>query len=226
VTEADRAAFAAFNARQTNPAARRAPVGEVESIIDNYINLSGRDLEGYEVGVQWRGPRTRFGAFSFNGDLTRYIRRQSQGDPAAPVLNELDRNGRVRWRASASLAWRHAGWSAGWFTSYFHSFVDLSAATTEPVYRALGQPEYIRVFNDNGITRYVLRVDPFLNHNAWIAYRFDRETRDWRRGLSLRLGLNNVLDTEPPLADETYGFAGGSANPRGRQATFEITKRF
>ena len=226
LTDADRAAFAAFNARQTNPAARRAPVGEVESIIDNYINLSGRDLEGYEAGVQWRGPRTRFGAFTFNSDVTRYIRRQSQGDPAAPVLNELDRNGRVRWRASASLAWRHAGWSAGWFTSYFHSFVDLSAATTEPVYRALGQPDYIRVFNDNGITRYVLRVDPVFNHNAWIAYRFDRETRDWRRGLSLRLGLNNVLDTEPSLADETYGFAGGSANPRGRQATFEITKRF
>ena len=226
VTDADRAAFAAFNARQTNPAARRAVVGEVESIIDNYINLSGRDIEGYDVGMQWRSPRTRFGTFSFNTDVTRYLRRRSQGDPESPLLNELDRNGRVRWRGSASLSWRQGGWSAGWFTSYFHSFVDTSAATTEAVYRALGQPDYIRVFNDNGITRYVLFVDPFQSHNAWVSYRFGRSSHRWLQGVSARLGLNNVLDVEPPLADETYGYAGGSANARGRQVTLEISRKF
>ena len=226
VTPEDRAAFAAYNARQTNVAARRAPVGEVESIIDNYINLSGRDIEGYEVGAQWRSPRTRLGSFTLSTDVTRYLRRRSQGDEQAPILNELDRNGRVRWRGNASLTWRQDGWSAGWFTSYFHSFVDTSAATTEAVYRALGQPGYIRVFNDNGITRYLLLVDPFMNHNAWISYRFDRGSGGWLRGVSARLGLNNVLDSEPPLADETYGYAGGSANVRGRQVTLEITRKF
>ncbi|MFM9078646.1 MAG: TonB-dependent receptor domain-containing protein, partial [Opitutaceae bacterium] len=226
VTAADRAAFAAFNARQSSPAARRAPVGEVESIIDNYINLSGRDIEGYDVGAQWRSPRTRLGSFTLNTDVTRYLRRRSQGDEQAPILNELDRNGRVRWRGSASLTWRQGGWSAGWFTSYFHSFVDTSAATTEAVYRALGQPGYIKVFNDNGITRYVLNVDPFLNHNAWLSYRFDRGANRWLRGVSVRLGLNNVFDFEPPLADETYGYAGGSANVRGRQATLEVSRKF
>lgn len=226
VTAADRAAFAAFNARQTSPAARRAPVGEVESIIDNYINLSGRDIEGYDIGVQWRSPRTRLGSLTVNTDVTRYLRRRSQGDEQAPILDELDRNGRVRWRASASLTWRQGGWSAGWFTSYFHSFVDTSAATTEAVYRALGQPDYIKVFNDNGITRYVLFVDPFMNHNAWVTYRFDRGAHRWLRGVSARLGVNNVFDFEPPLADETYGYAGGSANVRGRQATLEISRKF
>ena len=78
VTAEDRAAFAAYNARQTSAAARRAPVGEVESIIDNYINLSGRDIEGYEVGAQWRSPRTRLGSFALNTDITRYLRRRSQ----------------------------------------------------------------------------------------------------------------------------------------------------
>jgi hypothetical protein len=226
VTAADRAAFAAFNARQTNNAAKRAPVGEFESLIDNYVNLSGRDIEGYEIGLQWRSPRTRLGQFTFHGDTTHYVRRESQGDPQAPILNELDRNGRVSWRASGSLAWRREGWSAGWFTSWFGAFVDTSAATTEAVYRALGQPDYIRVFYDNGVTRYVLRVDPFLNHNAWVSYRFGRGAATWLRGATVRAGLNNVFDYEPGIADETYGYAGGGANPRGRQLTLEVTRKF
>ncbi len=226
VTAADRAAYAAYNARQTNNAAKRAPVGEFESLIDNYVNLSGRDIEGYEIGLQWRGPKTRLGQFTFSGDTTHYLRRESQGDPQSAVLDELNRNGRVAWRASASIAWRRNAWSAGWFSSYFGKFVDTSAATTLAVYTALGSPDYISVFNDNGITRYVLRVDPFINHNAWISYRFGSGAHRWLQGLTARFGLNNVFDTEPSLADETYGYAGGGANPRGRQFTFDLSRKF
>ena len=121
---------------------------------------------------------------------------------------------------------RRDAWSAGWFSSYFGSFVDTSAATTEAVYRALGQPDYVRVFNDNGITRYVLKVDPFVNHNAWISYRFERGAQHWLRGVTVRGGLNNVFDYEPPLGDETYGYRGGGGNPRGRQLTLEVAKKF
>jgi outer membrane receptor protein involved in Fe transport len=91
---------------------------------------------------------------------------------------------------------------------------------------ALGQPDYIRVFNDNGIVRYVLKVDPFINHNAWISYQFKESGRSWLKGVTVRGGLNNVLDTEPPLADEPFGFATGTANPRGRQFTVEVAKKF
>jgi iron complex outermembrane receptor protein len=130
----------------------------------------------------------------------------------AASLDELERNGRVKWRANLTASWRSGSWGAGWFTSYFGSFVDTTAATTEAVYTALGSPSYIRVFNDNGITRYLLKVDPFINHNAWISYRFEGSTRSWLRGITVRGGINNVLDTEPPLADETYGYKTGAAN--------------
>jgi outer membrane receptor protein involved in Fe transport len=226
VTAADRAAYAAYNARQTSNGAKRAPVGEFESLIDNYINLSGRDIEGYEIGIQWRTAKTRLGQFTFSGDTTHYLRRESQADPQTTVLDELNRNGRVAWRATASLAWRSGAWSAGWFSSYFGKFVDTSAATTEAIYTALGRPDYISVFNDNGITRYVLKVDPFINHNAWLSYRFDRGAHRWLRGVTVRGGINNVFDYEPSLADETYGYAGGGANPRGRQFTMDVSKKF
>ena len=46
------------------------------------------------------------------------------------------------------------------------------------------------------------------------------------RGARARLGVNNVFDLEPPLADETYGYYGGSANVRGRQITLELSRTF
>ena len=226
VTDADRAAFATYNAAQPGNNSRRAAVGEVVSVIDDYLNLSGRDIQGYEFGVQWRSPRTRLGQFTLNGDATHYVLRRSKADEASRLLNELGRNGRVKWRANASLSWRQGGLSAGWFTSYFGSFVDTSAATTEPITRALGAPSYIRVFNDNGITRYLLRVDPTYNHNAWVSYRFSGKSRAWLKGVTVRGGINNVLDAEPQLADEQYGYQAGTANVRGRQFTFELSRKF
>jgi len=226
VSAADTALFAAYNAKQPTNATRRAPVGEIVSVIDNYINLSGRDIEGYELGVQWRSPRTRLGSFTLNGEATHYLRRESQADPVTPVLDELGRNGRAHWRGNASVSWRQGGWSAGWFATYFGTFVDTSAATTEAIYLALGRPKYISVFNDNGVVRYLYKVTPSIPHNAWLAYRFDRGAPKWLRGVSVRGGINNVFDAIPPLADEQYGYFTGSANPRGRTFTFDVTTKF
>ncbi len=226
VTAADRAAFAAYNARQTSNATRRAPVGEFVSVVDSYINLAGRDLQGYELGFQYRGPQTRLGRFSFGGDATHYLLRRSQTNPTTPVLDELERNGRVAWRATANLSWRKGAWGAGWFTSYFDSFVDTGAETTAQIYAALGGPDYIRAFNDNGVTRYLLLVRPAWQHNAWVSYRIERWAPAWLRGTTARLGVNNVLDTDPPLSSDQYGFRTGSANPRGRQFTLELARKF
>ncbi len=226
VTADDRAAFAAYNAKQTSNASKRAPVGEIISVTDDYINLSGRDIQGFEFGVQWKSPRTQFGQFTFNGEATHYLLRKSQADETARPIYELEYNGRVTWRANASLSWRQKAWSAGWFASYFGSFVDTSAATTAAVYQALGGPSYIRVFNNNGITQYLLRVDPFIQHNAWLAYKFGKEAPGWLRGTNLRGGINNVFDTDPPLADEQFGYYGGTANVRGRQFTMEVSRAF
>lgn len=224
VSDADRAAFAAYNARPG--VLQRAPVGEVVSVIDDYLNLSGRDIQGYEFGVQYKMPRTRLGQFTISGDATHYVMRTSQQDENSPVLDELGRNGRTRWRANASLSWRQGPVAAGWFTSYFGSFVDTSAATTEPIYQALGRPDYIQIFNDNGITRYLLRVDPQFNHNVWLSYRFESGAGRWLQGVTVRGGINNVFDKPPALADEQYGYQSGTFNVRGRQFTMEVSKKF
>lgn len=226
VTAEDRALFAAYNARQATNATKRAPVGEFVHVVNGLINLGLRDLEGYEIGLQYRLPRTSFGQFTLKGDVTRYLRRQDQVDAASPVLSSLNKDGSASWRANLSLAWRKGQWAAGWFTNYYGSYVDTSAATTKPVWDALGNPDYIREFYDNGIVRYPLRIDPVITHNANVSYRFGHEGHRWLRGVTARLGINNVFDKEPPIMDEVHGYLSGAVNPRGRMYTLDITKAF
>jgi len=226
VTPEDRAAFAAYNAAQPTNATKRAPVGEIVSVVDDYINLSGRDIQGYEFGFDWRSPKTRWGQFTLSGDSTHYLLRRSQAEPGAAALDELGRNGRTKWRANASAGWRLGSWSARWFTSYYGAFVDTSAATTAAVYEVLGRPDYIKVFNDNGVTRYLYRVEPFINHNVSVTYRFPGKAQHLLKGVTVRAAVNNVFDTIPPLADEQYGYQAGTANVRGRQFVLELSRKF
>ncbi len=218
--------FGAFNARQLTNATRRAPVGKVVRVINDYVNLSARERQGYEIGLQYRMPKLPLGQFTFKAEATRNTVRETQAQAGARPSYSLDRNGRPRWRANGTLSWRREAWAAGWFTSYFGPYSDTSAATTDVIYHALGRPDYINVVNDAGTMRYWLRVEPVVMHNAYLAHQFRAGAPRWLRGVRARLGVNNVFDLEPPLADETYGYYGGSANVRGRQITLELSRTF
>jgi len=226
VTQEDIDFYNAFNARQLTDATRRAPVGKVVRVINDYVNLSARERQGYEIGLQYRLPKFPLGQFTFKAEATRNTVRETQAQAGARPSYSLDRNGRPRWRANGTLTWRRDAWAAGWFTSYFGPYSDTSAATTDIIYNALGRPDYINVVNDAGTMRYWLRVEPVIMHNAYLAHQFRGDAPRWLRGVRARLGVNNVFDLEPPLADETYGYFGGSANTRGRQFTFELRRTF
>ena len=226
VTDADRAAFAAYNA--TAPAGeQRAPVGRVISVIDDYLNLAGRRLAGYDFALSYRVPETVLGRFTIKAEATRldYFEEQDEvGGEINPVLRE---DGVVEWRRSASLTWRKGNWRAGWYTTFYDDFMDTSAATTEAVYEALGRPDYIEVFVEpvSGVVRYRQKVESFMAHNANLTYHFDRND-GLLADATVRFGVSNLTDEEPPLADESRGYRGGTVSAKGRSFYLELTKKF
>lgn len=106
----------------------------------------------------------------------------------------------------------------------------LGVAGTDPVVieavlKALNYPSYFRPYSDTaGVTRLGYRVDDWISHNTYVEYRFGRRAHEWLRGLSVRVGINNVIDTDPPLADESRGYRTGGSNPRGRQYSLQLSK--
>ena len=227
VTPADLEAFAAYNATRP-PQERRAPVGGIRSVVTDYVNLAGREAEGLDFGFEYRLPRTRLGQGTVRGDASYLLQFDTQSDPGAPKIGNINRDGRTRFRGNLGLTWRHEGWSAGWFTSYYGPYVDTGTATTEAVYAALGRPNYISSYVDSGgVRRYRYLVASHVLHNAYLNYAFPSRRGSLWSNLSVRLGVNNLRDTDPPLADSDTGYQrGAGTNPRGRAYYSQVSKRF
>lgn len=66
-------------------------------------------------------------------------------------------------------------------------------------------------------------------YNVFVSYRVDRsDARSWLRDTSLRVGVNNLFDTEPPLSDDnnTYETALYNTMAKGRLYSVTVTRRF
>jgi outer membrane receptor protein involved in Fe transport len=220
-TPADIAAFAAYNAAQPTNATKRATVGEITSLINDYINLGSRKLAGIDFALNWRVPDFGLGQFTLRAEATNYLKRDEELADDGIVTDELGKNRRPKWKGNLSLGWKSGRWSVNWFTSYFGAYADSSASTTQAIYEALGKPKTITVFNDNGINRYYMRVKPAVLHNLRVTHAFGRD-KDTR----FTFGVNNVFNTWPPVADEDEGYFVGTVNPRGRQFKVRLEHRF
>ncbi|MBL9189581.1 MAG: TonB-dependent receptor [Opitutaceae bacterium] len=229
VAPADRTAYATYNSNPNNTV-KRGAVGPVVDINEEFINLAGRDIEGVELGLEYRLPRSeRFGSFTVRGEASFRAKFKLQESPGAVLGNDNWEDGRAKWRWNTSLRWSKGRLSLGWFTNYFGSFVDTGVGTTAAVYEFLGRPDYIdnTTTTNAGTRRYLLKVRPSWTHNFNASYRFDRRHKfSLLRSTSVRLGVNNVLNADPQLVDATYGYQGSAYNPRGRQFWFELAKEW
>ncbi len=227
VTPADLADYTAFNTGRP-VATQRAPVGGLRSVVTDYVNLSGREVQGLDFGAELRLPQTRLGRGTIRGDASYLLQYDTVSGPGQPKINDINRDGRTRFRGNLGFTWRTGRVTAGWGTTYYGPYVDTGTATTKEIYDVLGKPDYISTYVDSGgVRRYRYLVTAFATHNAYVNYAFPRRERSWLSGVALRLGVNNVTDIEPPLADADVGYQrGAGTNPRGRAFYSQLSKQF
>ncbi len=174
-------------------------------------------------------PRTRFGALTMRGDAAYLLKFETEAEPGAVPVDNINRDGRTRFRGNLGGTWRLQRWTVGWFTTYYGPYVDTGTATTEQVYDALGRPEYISTYVDSGgVRRYRYLVTAFATHSAYVNYALPaRRDKRLLSDVSVRFGMSNIFDIEPPLADEDFGYRrGAGTSPRGRTFYTQATKRF
>ena len=227
VTPADLAAFTAFNATRP-PSNQRVPVGSLRSIVTDYVNLAGREVQGLDYGLELRLPKSRFGQATLRGDASYLLQYDTISEPGQPKINDINRDGRTRFRGNVGLTWRKERWTSGWAITYYGPYVDTGTATTKEIYDVLGQPDYISTYVDSGgVRRYRYLVTSSTTHNAYVNYAFPRQRGSLLANVALRFGVNNIFDAEPPLADADVGYQrGAGTNPRGRAFYSQVSKRF
>ena len=197
-------------------AAGICPVGEVDFVDDNYLNLDTRKLEGYDIGAYYDFD-TRLGEFSlqYNGSFyTKFVQTASStlsteveaakaADPTIvyPLVglgDLLGIDGNQEERHSASVAWRNDDWSAsvqGFRISEFDQILTSGDA---------------------------FRIPSMTTYNAKVDYRFDVG----EVGTRVRLGINNFTDERAPLADDSYGFFDDAHRDWGRYYYVDVLLSF
>ncbi len=192
-----------------------APVGRAISVSDGFINLQPQNVEGIDLAAEWRLRRTRYGNFTvrFNasklteftrdpGDIVNSLfeaRAAGTIDPLTPLPDPtqlIGQNGRPEWRASSSFIWSQGPWRAGLTALYMSSFEQAALLGLD------GSP---------------YKVDHRLTFNLYGQYEFES-------GAAVRLGVRDVTDEGPALADG--GYRGSLHNPWGRYWYLGANHRF
>jgi len=192
-TADDIAAFDAWNA--AHPDDYRAPAGAVDYVRDTYINISRRQVAGYDAGVIYRIPRNWLGKFTVKADASYMSKYDQQRDADSDVESYLEYNGTPRVRAVLGLDWTKDRMNAGVLGRYVSHFYDSSAPAS------------------NGDEDSYYQVHDWTTWNAYVGYAFMAPSV---QSVNLKVGVNNVFDKAPPLADEDQGYESDIHDPRGR----------
>jgi len=231
VSAQDTATFAAYNTGK--PAAQqRAVVGRILARTAAYQNLAKGRAAGVDFGFIYQIPWTDYGRFAVSSDWTYLIESyqlRDIGAGAAPLyIERLNVDGTTRVRGNTNLTWQKGLWRAGVSAYYIGKYADSSATTTAATYTSLGEPTYLSKQFDSGSYLYRYVVEDSISFNAFAAYRIPKSNHKWLSDVSVRLGVVNLTDEQPPLTSGAFGFSSSvHANLfPGRTWTLDVSKHF
>ncbi len=206
-----------------------APAGEILLVNDPYLNLDSRVSKGWDFGLFYNVPDFGAGDFRVRFNAARlqsFV--QSAGPDGQELLDAiaggvlpaevtvgglgqlLEIEGRPKWRYSGSVNWGMGPVDLSVFAQYVGQVWDTSVSRDVPI-----------VSTDPNANFY--RVDDFLTFNVAAAYTFEDGALD---GTRIRLGINNLFNKAPPLADEELGFFSALHSARGQVFRVEVRKTF
>lgn len=192
------------------------PLGEILLIRNAFENLDTRTAEGIDLALNYR-METGLGRFDLKLNAARLITfDQEEGELAAILLDfgaDADALGSAagslietslfpKWRGSASAQWTSADrlWNASVFATY------------------VGKTFQSGITNAEGDS---FEIEP----HTVVSLSLSRKDV-FEEGTSVRLGMRNVFDTDPPLAADGFGYSGELHSNLGRYLYLEVTKRF
>ncbi|OKY26227.1 hypothetical protein BI291_13175 [Thalassotalea sp. PP2-459] len=189
-------------------------VGDMSEVIGLFENLDSRVTEGLDISINYRLNNTSYGDFDFKFNAAKLLKAYQSVDGESAKLASLGitlddvgelvkLDGRPEWQATSTLSWSYNNWGAGLYGKYVGDFYDTSA-----------------VHNDTGD---YWHVDNWLTFNLYGQYIYDSGMLE---GSRVRVGMRNIFDKEPPLADETYGYEASLHNIEGRYLYVSFSMSF
>lgn len=233
VTPEDRNFFTAYNATRA-PSAQRATVGAIDYLRTTYFNKAEQFVNGFDFGLSYHFRPAALGNFTLETNWTKlnsfyiYTTRGALRTELSESNLAATSGASPKWRGNLQLNWRREKWTAGVGMFYIGSFTLSGVTTSQAVYQSLGQPSYIKPVFTNGATVYRMVHRDTMTYNAFVSRSLGQtEGRSLLRDTSIRVGVNNLFNAEPPLSDDnnTYESALYNTMAKGRMYSVAVTKK-
>lgn len=223
VTQEDRQLFADYN--EGKPQSEwLAPVGALLNTNTPFANLDSSEIEGYDFNITYNLPALDWGKVGMSTDWTYLNKFEREGGLTGQSETQLGVDGITRLRGAFNLWWSLDVWSAGMSAYYIGEYADTGASITDAVYQQLGQPDYVKTVDGN----HYWKVEDSVTYNAFLSRSFESETSKLIDGLTVRVGVRNLTDEEPPLHSAVAGYDASVYNSvaAGRVWTLRLSKTF
>ena len=212
VTAQDLLLFEQWNLE--NPNDQRTPVGVATNILNQYINLDPREVQGWDGSFVYATDETSAGQFTLRWDFTKYTKFEQQGLATEDLLR---RNGNPKLRYTLALNWGYRAFNANASMRYTSSAYDTSLSM--PISSGVSG-----TYNEElGLIYW--DVASWTIYNVAFSYDFS-EIGNSLDGLQLMAGVRNLTNEDPPFADESYGYFTHLHNSYGRVWWFEVGYSF
>jgi iron complex outermembrane receptor protein len=187
-------------------------------IVADLDNDGGSWTKGLDATAEYVLPKREYGKFTLESTATIYTDATFAELPTLPYysyLGDVSQNqGTVpRWRTFSTVDWKYRGWGATINHTFVPSLADVGpggAGATAPVH-----------------------VSSYSQFDATVKYSFghdDNPVLHYFDGLTVRVGVNNVFNVNPPIAlnaeTETNADVGFYDGAIGRMYYVDATYKF
>ncbi len=172
----------------------------------NFGKIYSRALD---LALTYRRPTTSLGTFLLQASAVRQLKYRIEDRPdqsGDTVLDGLDTVSPPQWSGLATLQWERGPWDATLMTRYLDGYASNSSGPFLDVLTAY--PSWITVD---------LRIGYTFTDGLW---------RGYGKRARLQLGIGNLADRQPPLAQSPYGYNQSLHSPLGRTYDFSLRLPF
>ncbi|MFY7975912.1 MAG: TonB-dependent receptor [Rubrivivax sp.] len=185
------------------------------SVITNILlqkrNQGQQKTSGIDLTIDWRGGKTDIGRFGARLAGTWVLESKKQtapGDPFVSNLNKFVNDGVVqRWRHRLSGDWDLGNFGLTLSNTYYGAYTD----------------QNIAINLDTGARVPENKVKAYSLWDVTATYKLAAHT-------SVRAGVLNLLNTDPPFSNQAYYFLASYdptyTDPRGRTAFISLNHKF
>ena len=172
--------------------------GRIRYITDSAVNLAQQMVRYYDYGLRYRVRTAQLGQFSVSSNWTYMGFYASRRFENDPVVSSVGRS-LPRYRSQSSIAWQRALWGANLGMTYIHRYRDLIRDGWE--------------------------VGRYYTFAGAITRAFAKTSKVG--DLRVTLGLENILDRQPPLDNSSVGYNQGLVGrPGGRFGYLSVRRSF